>query len=387
MKKFIAIFLVFQFLLAGNLAMAKITTAADLGVGDPILLPTNPFYFLKEFGRSIRRTFTFKPAAKAELEFKILNEKAAEIEKLRELDSGNEKRLTKAIKNYQVSQERLNSVLNDIDKEAADALSDSFFDDLADKTVKHEMIFSGIKEDFKESRDIEMLIEEIDDAIEEEEDLVSDKALINFGELLEENRREASLELEMEFKELEELEKSLMEEAGDDALEEEENGRIAPEPIEAEPEEEKETEIFCTQQYDPVCGVNSKTYSNACMAKVAGVAVEYEGECGRPAEEVQPLPVVEPKAVEVKLEVDDSGFYPSPTITVPKGSKVTIHFAARATNVYFAGLEIRSAKFKTPVMKAGESASADFIADESFEFQSWWPAANYLKATGKVIVK
>ena len=158
MKKFIAIFLVFQFLLAGNLAMAKITTAADLGVGDPILLPTNPFYFLKEFGRSIRRTFTFKPAAKAELEFKILNEKAAEIEKLRELDSGNEKRLTKAIKNYQVSQERLNSVLNDIDKEAADALSDSFFDDLADKTVKHEMIFSGIKEDFKESRDIEMLI-------------------------------------------------------------------------------------------------------------------------------------------------------------------------------------------------------------------------------------
>jgi hypothetical protein len=37
--------------------------------------------------------------------------------------------------------------------------------------------------------------------------------------------------------------------------------------------------IFCTQEWNPVCGINDKTYSNECMAKAAGVEVKYRGEC------------------------------------------------------------------------------------------------------------
>ena len=35
----------------------------------------------------------------------------------------------------------------------------------------------------------------------------------------------------------------------------------------------------CTEQYDPVCGCNLKTYGNACIASISGIRVLYMGEC------------------------------------------------------------------------------------------------------------
>lgn len=46
---------------------------------------------------------------------------------------------------------------------------------------------------------------------------------------------------------------------------------------------------MCTEQYDPVCGCNDKTYANACHAAREGIAVGAKGECA-PA---TPPPVAE----------------------------------------------------------------------------------------------
>lgn len=120
-------------------------TTKDLGVSDPGMLPGNPFYFLKEWSREVKSSFSFKAVKKAETQLQIVNERAAEIKKLKDLLPYSAKTFTKALDNYDKGIDVLRDKI-----ESLEGLSSSdtnvFLNQLADSVIKHIKLFSEMKE-------------------------------------------------------------------------------------------------------------------------------------------------------------------------------------------------------------------------------------------------
>lgn len=134
--------LIFIFTVGVNGVFAQ-TTAISSETAKPGLLPTSPFYFLKEFNRNVVSFFTFNPVSKAKLELKFADERAAEIKALEETKKG--EGVEKAVGNYQQNVERLQTRLQALTENSNNPNVDKLLDELTQRAVVHQELFDEIK--------------------------------------------------------------------------------------------------------------------------------------------------------------------------------------------------------------------------------------------------
>ena len=120
-------------------------TVSDLGVSNPGMLPGNPFYFLKEWGREMKKNLAFDSVKKAEVQLQIVNERAAEIKKLKDLLPDSKKMFFRALENYDKSIDTLRERIGSL-KNLSSSDTNLFLNQLADSIIKHIKLFSEIKD-------------------------------------------------------------------------------------------------------------------------------------------------------------------------------------------------------------------------------------------------
>jgi uncharacterized protein len=144
MKKAI-FFLVALSLFAGFSALAA-DTAQTLNVSSPTVLPSSPFYFLKEIGRNIQTALTIDPVKKAELKLKFANEKLAEAEKVSETE--NASNTANALENYENELKQVQQYVEVLKKDNPN--SEKLLEKIAENTLNHQQVLDEIADNKNE---------------------------------------------------------------------------------------------------------------------------------------------------------------------------------------------------------------------------------------------
>lgn len=142
-----AIFIIALFYLALNSLVLPTDVLAQSGdelrenVG---LLPTNPFYFIKEWGRGMRRIFTFDVLKKAQWESEILNSKLAELKRLTALKVDSES-IGLALENYLEGLSGLRLRLQGLQSLAGSQIRNPLSDRLLEQVFRHQRFLDNLR--------------------------------------------------------------------------------------------------------------------------------------------------------------------------------------------------------------------------------------------------
>lgn len=127
----------------------------------PRILPDNPLYVFKSWGRGLQKAFTFDPVKKAELELKHANNKLIECETLIEKkgDDVDPKLINKVLGSAESDLDSLAKRADTIKDRKGDdkELVDDFTDKLADRQIKHAKFLDRLAEKLPETIKTEIL--------------------------------------------------------------------------------------------------------------------------------------------------------------------------------------------------------------------------------------
>ena len=119
-------------------------TANDLEIKEPTLLPGNPFYFLKNIGRTLKSSVTFSPIKKAELKLRFTNERLMEIQKIAE-SNNDPKLLEKALDKYGQELKKIKETTEKIGEKNSEK-NETFLNKFIDNQIKHQKLLEKIGE-------------------------------------------------------------------------------------------------------------------------------------------------------------------------------------------------------------------------------------------------
>jgi len=133
---------------------------------DAGILPTNPFYFLKEWSRGLRRAFIFNPVKRAEYELQVTDEKADELGEVSELDGEEGKGIERAAQNYQEAAERLKMRLEKIEESSENPNVQELMGNLADRAAKHEELIARLRVRYENFEAMRLRLESARESVE-----------------------------------------------------------------------------------------------------------------------------------------------------------------------------------------------------------------------------
>jgi len=118
---------------------------SDLGIKEVGVLPDNRFYFLKNWGRTIRTLFTFNPLAKTELTESFANERLMELKKMIE-EGKNPEVIKKALEDYQKENEKVKLWTERIQEKAKDNKKvGKFLDKYTQQQLLHQRLLQKLE--------------------------------------------------------------------------------------------------------------------------------------------------------------------------------------------------------------------------------------------------
>jgi hypothetical protein len=123
-----------------NLSVAEAQVMDQNGreISRPTVLPSSPFYFLKNIGREIQTLFTLDPIKKAELRLDFADQKIIELQKL--IKTKNPKKIGETLDNYVMATEAIREATGPLGKENPDNLR--LADTLIEKVFIHQQILA-----------------------------------------------------------------------------------------------------------------------------------------------------------------------------------------------------------------------------------------------------